>query len=1117
MGEEEETGGVQALRAWAGEAIGRARALLPAPGTVARPSRAHDDSVTELDALSRLLDHDPQLRSSVTVWLGGALTLRHGVGGGTPEDRERAHGLLRDVRDPATEVGAAASTEDRRWAALFLLTHAMPLQEMLGGLAPEPDATAMFDRVMREGPSGMVAFAAEVQELVTEAAELPLPEETLSDLRQVRDVGATPSVDGLADLFTSLLPDDGNPFSDHLRQKMMNLMAMMTGGAAPKNGSGTASGTGPATSDARPAPDVPGASDAATAGADVPPTLPDPDEVRRLLAALQAVNTTSVDFVNQVGGGDPAALNQQLGRLRAALDALPEGMPNKDGLEGMMALLLSVSEGAGGTLEDQALGLAHTETITDFLRRQSGSSIPMADGFAIAADVMGLMTEIRTAGQAEDVERLRALLPRAEAMADTVPEDHDFRSLALMARAMARFMLGRLTLDRELLLGGLADLEDGKTAAGNSSLPVGTEELEAMVPDLAAVRSLLTGDTTTLPDRDVPPPDASTEQLYTGANRLGMRYSFTKEQADLDAAIATLERLREHIRKGLAPRVAAESLWSLAESYRTRWHGEHNESDADAATDAANEALATLAADVLLQHGAEHRLTTARKGASLGVRAALWAAAHGKVDDAVTALELGRALVLQAAATSRAVPELLEERGHPELAADWRRSGADDSAELPAQLPSELRRKALEALGYREPGGLLGTPTLRELADGVGESGADALIYLVPGSNGEAPGMVLAVGPEIGIGVGGLPILSEADSSPLERYLDAVAARSPDHRDEQTEQAWEEALSDLCDWAYEVFVHVLAGLEEHLPGDAGERRTPRVVLVPCGRLGIVPWHAARFPPDAPYDYLCQALVISYAASGSQFLRTVKRAPRDPISAPAMVADWSLTLTYAEQEILELRNAFYPGARLYGDFATFPPDSVPAGTPGQLLALLAQDHSMVHLATHGMAGVRPTESALHLAPADPGEKIGRLTVTRLLDRPQPAEQAAPDGPLIVLSACQTDLSTRDHDEALTLTTAFVSGGARDVVGTRWTAQDGATSLLMTVFHHHLRAGLSPVDALRAAQLWMLDPDREDPGCLSDRLRPGIGRPDLGRPALWAAFIHQGHPGWKEETA
>ncbi|MEU8031214.1 CHAT domain-containing protein [Streptomyces sp. NPDC049099] len=1115
MGEEEQSGGVQALRAWAGEAIGRAKALLPAPDTVVKPSRAHDDSIAELDALSRLLDHDPPLRSSVSLWLGGALTLRHAAGGGTPEDRERAHGLLRDVRNPATRTGAAACAEDRRWAALFLLTHAMPLQEMLGGLAPEPDVTAMFDMIMREGPGGMASFAAELQELVTEAAELPLPPQTLSELRQVRDFYARPSADGMAGLFDSLIPDDGHPLADQLRQMMATWLTTTTGGTDPKSGpgpnggSGTAPGTDPRTSDTHTAPAPSGKAPADDGTQAVPRT---PEDFRRLIAAWQAVNTTSVDFLKHTGGGDPAALNQQLGRLRAALDGLPDGMPGKDALEGQMAMLLNLSDGAGGTLQDQELGFAHTRTVTDYLRRQSDRSIPMADGFAVMADVLSLMTDVRTAGQAEDVERLRDLLPRAEALAGTVPEDHDFHAMALTARAMARLMLGRFTMDRELLLSGVTDFENAGAAARNSGLPIGHEELDAWVPDLAAMRSYLAGDTANVPDVDLPPPDAPADELQSAAYRLGMRYSCTDDPADLAAVITTLERLREHIRQGRAPRVAAQSLWTLAESYRARWHREQNESDADAATDAANEALATLAADVLLQHGAEHRLATARNGASLGVRAALWAAAHGRVDDAVAALELGRALVLQAAATSRAVPDLLEERGHPGLAAAWRASGASETDELPAELPSTLRREALEALGYRERGGLLGTPTLRELADGVGEAGADALIYLVPGGDG-APGMVLAVGPEIGIGVGGLPMLTETENGPLERYLDAALARSRAPGDARVEAVWEEALSDLCDWAYEVFDHVLAGLRAHLPDEPG-RRTPRVVLVPCGRLGIVPWHAARFPADAPYDYLCQALVISYAASGSQFLRTVRRAPRHPVSAPALVADPTFDLTFAELEVLELRNAFYPGARLYGGFASFPDGSVPDGTPDQLLALLAQDHSMVHLVTHGMAGLRPTESALYLAPPDGGEGDGRLTVTRLLDRPQPAEQE--DGPLIVLSACETDLSTRDHDEALTLTTAFVSGGARDVVGSRWLAADGASALLMAVFHHHLRAGLSPVDALRAAQLWMLDPDRKDPGGLSDQLRPDIGRPDLGRPALWAAFIHQGHPGRGEET-
>ncbi|WP_353940750.1 CHAT domain-containing protein [Streptomyces sp. HUAS MG91] len=1092
MSEAEETGGVQALRAWAGEAVGRARALMPASGTAARPSRAHDDSIAELDALSGLLDHEPALRSTVTAWLGGVLTLRHAAGGGTPEDRERAHGLLRDVRDPATRTGAAASTEDRRWAALFLLTHVLPLQDMGGGLAPEPDATAFFDLMMRDGVDGMTRRADEARELMADAMELPLPAEQLEQMRQMHEFGDSPSMDGLADLFTGMVPDDGSPFTAQMRQMVTDMMGRMTGGG----GTPGATATPPA--------------DSAASDRSAPPWTP--DEFRRIIAAWQAVNTTSVDFVDHAGGGDPAVLNQQLKHLREAFDGMPEGLGiKKDALEGMMALLLNVSEGAGGTLQDQAVGFANNQKATDYLRHQSRSSIPMAEGFGVMADVLDLMTKVRLAGQTEDVRELRGLLPDAERLVDAVPEDGDFRFAALLARGMVRLTLGRHTLDKEMLAGGLADLEEGKAAGAASNLPFGREEFLNVFPepDLAAVRAWLAGDTSAVPDRDVPPADAPADQLHSAANRLALRFSATDDPEDLDAVIATLERLREQIREGRAPRVAAESLWNLADGYRARWHRTRQETDAASAIDTANEALTTLAADVLLQNGTEHRLTTARTGASLAVRAALWAAVHQRVDDAVAALELGRALVLQAAATSRTVPDLLEERGHPGLADAWRASGAADGTELPAELPSTLRRQALEALGYREPGGLLATPTLRELADGVGEAGADALIYLVPGTGGEAPGMVLAVGPEIGIGVGALPLLSETGSGPLERYLDAAAAL-PENRP-GGRQAWETALSELCDWAYEVFEDVLGGLKDHLPDGTMERRAPRVVLVPCGRLGIVPWHAARFPEGSPYDYLCRALVISYAASGSQFLRTVRRAPRDPVSAPAMVVDPNASLPYAELEVLALREAFYPGARLYGDFGTFPLDSVPAGTPEQLLSLLAQDHSMVHLATHAMAGPRPTESALRLAPSDADDASGRLTVTRLLDRPQPPEQDAEDGPLIVLSACETDLSNRDHDEALTLTTAFVSGGARDVVGSRWAAADGASSLMMTVFHHHLRAGLSPVDALRAAQLWMLDPDRRDPGCLGHALRADAGRPDLPRPALWAAFIHQGHPG------
>lgn len=193
-------------------------------------------------------------------------------------------------------------------------------------------------------------------------------------------------------------------------------------------------------------------------------------------------------------------------------------------------------------------------------------------------------------------------------------------------------------------------------------------------------------------------------------------------------------------------------------------------------------------------------------------------------------------------------------------------------------------------------------------------------------------------------------------------------------------------------------------------------------------------------------------------------------------------------------------------------------------------------SLLHVASHGSAGPRPTVSALSLAfpggseawraeRGGPGASpdLGMLTVTRLLDVPddraggkaataKTATAPRRAGPLVVLSACETDLSTRDHDEALTLATAFVARGARNVVGSRWRTYDGASALMMAVFHHFVAVeGQDPASALRSAQLWMLDPRRRVPAGVDSALARDAQLPGLERLSVWAAFAHQGHPG------
>ncbi|WP_069883813.1 CHAT domain-containing protein [Streptomyces luteocolor] len=1172
--EGEESGGVQGLRAWAAAATERAVRLFPFTGGATPTAAQYDESVTELTELVALLDHDPALRGAVTVRLGSVLALRYLAGEGAAEDRERARHLLRDAREPGSTVGAGTGPEDRRWAALFLLLLVMPVREMGGGVGRTPSFSTLFDWQMGQGGGGMADTAAEMRVLTAEVAELPLPPEMMRRIQQVGAVMSTLSgvrdLDGMSRLVGDL--PDGFPYADEMR-----LMMDMTAGPepSPEPVPSTPAST-PATPGATSAPATPEAAPLtpdpvpATPGPEPPASRPAPGteadpESDAVAIAVNAIFPTVFAAMEAARSGDPDILNRAIARLRAAHAQLPPGHEMASLAEALIGSLLHLGQGVGGNLQDQSAARAYTREMTEKLAALTASPGATASEFKLLTDLFTLIDQVRQADEARDVRRARELVDELEALAGATPRDHDFRFQVLMAAGQACTTLGGLTGDADMLLRGVAHQERAAEAGGMGAA-LAKEWLTSLTTSQGAIRAAVTEDPSLIQDRP-PPPGASTGDHWTYALSLVTRHGLTQDRADLDAALAALEQVRDGVRKGEIPHFAADALWKLAEGHRTRWARTEDPADLTAATTAAMEALHALAADVVLQLGSEHGLVTARSGAERGVQAAVWAASHGRVEEAVAALELGRALVLRAASASRAVPELLRARGHHDLAEAWhaaasaagaagRKDGperptdhlteptdhltepaADRPSDLPSELPSTLRRRALEALGYRHQG-LFTTPTVGELRAGVREGDADALVYLLAG-RGDTPGMAVVLGPDTGTGVRALPLLSESGSGPLEAYFAAAAARSQNPRDPQADQAWEEALSTLCDWAYHaVLAPVLTGVAERLAANEQRRRDrpgpPRIVLVPCGRLGVVPWHAARLPAAAPADYACQIAVVTYAASGSQFLRTVRRARRDPATAPtALVADPRQELTRADQEATALYEAFYPGARLYGEFYEPPAEPAATGTPDELLAFLRESPALLHVASHGSAGVRPTVSALHLAlPESAGDTgamsvggaarrtdpdPGMLTVTRLLDA-STGEEEAMEGPLVVLSACETDLSTRDHDEALTLTTAFVSGGARDVVGSRWTTQDAASALMMAVFHHYLHVeGHSPADALRTAQMWMLDPDRKNPGSLRGALLREMDRPGLERLAVWAAFIHQGHPGPERRTA
>jgi CHAT domain-containing protein len=112
-------------------------------------------------------------------------------------------------------------------------------------------------------------------------------------------------------------------------------------------------------------------------------------------------------------------------------------------------------------------------------------------------------------------------------------------------------------------------------------------------------------------------------------------------------------------------------------------------------------------------------------------------------------------------------------------------------------------------------------------------------------------------------------------------------------------------------------------------------------------------------------------------------------------------------------------------------------------------------------------------------------------------------------LVVLAACRTGEAFNGHDEAYSLGTGFLAAGVHSVLCTLWNIPDGLTSVMMYAFHHYLRVESMPVwAALRAAQLWMLDPGRPELAGMPAQLARRCRSPLLTDLRAWAAFIHWG---------
>lgn len=672
---------------------------------------------------------------------------------------------------------------------------------------------------------------------------------------------------------------------------------------------------------------------------------------------------------------------------------------------------------------------------------------------------------------------------------------------------------------------------------------------------------------------------------YGIAIALDTLHMLTGNPEPLDEAIAELDQALTELPDGTprGARLTWDQAVLRAKRATLRSGTPDADDEMPAAVGLARTSLRLAADDVLLQQGAHRGLRIAREAADRGRNAAFWALRAGLTDEAIACLEAGRSLVLSAAAVSAGVADRLAALGETRLAERWRSATADRSRDgtgdrsllqlsaaagtgtrLPGDLqgrspldvlaeagagapdlPSDLRRHSLDVL--RGQGDADVQPVfsaVSELRAGLGKTGADALLYLAPGVDGP-DGAVLVVTRDGPIEALPLPGLAPDGRGPVAEYLEAGAHRQrleaaaldrPDTvnpRDtRRAERRWLDALNRMCEWAGDVLGPVLdhLGIWDRALSEAGFLRTcddtvgsaaVRLVLVPCGELGVVPWQAAVLRPPASHDApravrACEVAVLTHAASGKEFLRAAARRRMNPADRPALVFHGTDDLEWAEDEIERLAEVHYPQAVIHR------PGEDPA-TPETVLALLggraAVPASLVHIACHGLAGPDPTRSALHLAAPAGAATGGTLALSTLLETPGEGDAFRSAGPLVVCGGCETDLTTRDHDEALTVTSVMVHRLAADAVGSRWKVDDKRSEVLMLVLHDALARGLAPPDALRAAQRWMLtSPDERPPvrglkGISARRLAEDL----RDRPDTWAAFVHHGNPAPAESSA
>ena len=275
------------------------------------------------------------------------------------------------------------------------------------------------------------------------------------------------------------------------------------------------------------------------------------------------------------------------------------------------------------------------------------------------------------------------------------------------------------------------------------------------------------------------------------------------------------------------------------------------------------------------------------------------------------------------------------------------------------------------------------------------------------------------------------------------------------------------------------------------------REKQALILVPDGKLHLLPFSALVNSGQ----YILTSHLVTVVPSGTVLDMLRHRADqvvRDD-SPYVGVAAWTskappntLFATILRgvsgperRELVPLPESRYEVVSIAGDLPK--PSTILLGsqaTETNFKRLPLSRYSVIHLALHGYVDPEfPDRSALVFAPEEPAIDDGLLQVREIRNLHLNAN-------LVTLSACDTGVGPVSEEGVANIDNAFIEAGAQSVVSTLWQLEDHATTQLMIDFYGHLGRQEGKAEALRQAQLDMLD----------------SGAP----PYFWAGFELDGEP-------